>query len=122
MTVWITPLTVPTFSIMNMFVGILIGAIMTLGVYYTNAWETGYLPINGNDAYDNTGAAFNVTRVLDDNGNLDMAKYQAYSQPWQSAGYIVSFFWVSFGSWPATDSLSVLRPLRSHSDIYRYLP
>lgn len=28
LTVWLTPLTIPTFAIMNMFVGILIGALM----------------------------------------------------------------------------------------------
>lgn len=46
---------------MNMFVGILIGAIMCLGVYYTNAWNTGYMPINSNYAFDNTGVPFNVS-------------------------------------------------------------
>jgi hypothetical protein len=33
-----------------------------------------------------------VTKILTDS-KLDVDKYQAYSQPWMSAGYITSFFW-----------------------------
>jgi len=51
-----------------------------------------YLPINDNHTFDNTGARFNVTKILTD-GRLDDAKYQQYSQPWVSAGFITSFFW-----------------------------
>jgi hypothetical protein len=50
------------------------------------------MPINSNHSFNNMGRAFNVTKVLTD-GKLDDAKYQAYSQPWITAGYITSFFW-----------------------------
>lgn len=93
LTVWVTPLTIPTFSILNMFVGIIIGALMCLAVWYQNAWNTGYMPINSNKAFDNRGKSFNVSKVIDKNNNFVDAKYQAYSQPWMSAGYIVSFLW-----------------------------
>lgn len=86
LTVWLTPLTIPTFSILNMFFGILIGAVMCIGVWYGNGWNTGYLPINSNYAFDNTGASFNVSKILDADNNFDDAKYQQYSQPWMSAG------------------------------------
>lgn len=66
---------------------------MTLIVWYKNAWNTGYMPINSNKSFDNTGKTFQVAKILDENSNLDLAKYQAYSQPWMSAGYIISFLW-----------------------------
>lgn len=93
LSIWLTPLTIPTFPIMNMFVGILIGALMCIIVWYKNAWNTGYLPINSNSSYDNKGKKFNVSKILNADSNLDNAKYQAYSQPWMTAGYIVSFLW-----------------------------
>lgn len=61
-------------------------------IWYSNSWNTAYLPINDNHTFDNTGARFNVTKILTD-GRLDDAKYQQYSQPWVSAGFITSFFW-----------------------------
>lgn len=36
------------------------------------------------------GGRFNVTKILT-NSRLDDAKYQKYSQPWVSAGYITAF-------------------------------
>jgi OPT family small oligopeptide transporter len=101
LTIWLSPLTVPTFSIINMFVGILIGAIMTLIAYYKNAWNTGYLPINGNDTYDNTGGSYKISSILDAAGDFDNAKFQAYSQPWMSAGYVISYLWY-FAMYSAT--------------------
>ncbi len=91
---WITPLTVPTFAIMNQGVGILVGACMALGVYFSNAWNTGYLPINGNSAYDNTGNVYNVSAILDPvTGEFSNDLYQQYSQPWMGAGFVTSYFW-----------------------------
>lgn len=45
---WLQPLTVPSFTVFNQGVGIFFGAVIVLIVYFKNAWNTGYLPINGN--------------------------------------------------------------------------
>lgn len=66
---------------------------MCIGVWYGNGWNTGYMPINSNYAFDNTGSSFNVSKILNADNDFDNEKYQAYSQPWMSAGYIVSFLW-----------------------------
>ena len=47
-----------------------------------------------------------MTKILT-NGRLDDAKYQEYSQPWVSAGYITSFFWY-FALYGATVSYVIL--------------
>jgi hypothetical protein len=61
-------------------------------VWFSNAWNTAYMPINSNHTFDNMGKRFNVTKILTDS-RLDNEKYQAYSQPWISAGYATSFTW-----------------------------
>ncbi|KAK4687087.1 hypothetical protein P7C73_g3042, partial [Tremellales sp. Uapishka_1] len=101
LTVWLSPLTIPTFAIINQFFGILVGAIMCLGFYYGNAWNTGYIPINSNSAFDNTGVPYNVSRILNADNLFDDAAYQEYSQPWMAAGFLASYFWY-FAMYSAT--------------------
>lgn len=91
----------PPFVVANQTVGIIIAAMMILAVWFTNAWHTGYLPINSNGTYDNTGADYNVTAILDSTGKFNETLYQAYSQPYFSAGYIVYNIWC-FASYTAT--------------------
>lgn len=64
-----------------------------LAVYFTNSYNTAYLPINSNSAFDNTGSVYNVTAILNANNQFDNALYQQYSQPWMSAGFFVSYLW-----------------------------
>jgi hypothetical protein len=92
---------------MNQFVGILLGALMTLAVYYSNAWNTGYLPINGNSAYDNTGNPYNVSAILDSDNQFQDSLYQQYSQAWLSAGYIMSYIWY-FALYSATFTFVII--------------
>ncbi|GFZ47046.1 hypothetical protein JCM24511_04272 [Saitozyma sp. JCM 24511] len=107
LTVWLNPLTIPTFAIMNRFIGILLGALMTLAVYYSNSWYTGYLPINGNSAYDNTGNPYIVSAILDSNNQFQDSLYQQYSQAWLSAGYIMSYIWY-FALYSATFTFVII--------------
>ncbi|WVW83737.1 OPT family small oligopeptide transporter [Kwoniella bestiolae CBS 10118] len=99
-----TGLYLPTFAVANQVVGILIGAVMILAVWFTNTWNTGYLPINSNGTFDNTGGKYNVTSVLNSaTGKLDENLYRSYSQPFFSAGYIVYNIW-AFASYSASFS------------------
>ena len=93
----------PTFSVMNQFVGLLVSFFVVLGVWMTNAWNTGYMPINSNHTFNNKGGRFNVSRILDSEGRFDDALYQEYSQPWMSAGYVISFLFY-FAMYSATIS------------------
>ena len=60
-------------------------------VWWSNIWNTAYLPINSNDTFDNTGVPYNVTRILTPEGNFDSAAYQEYSEPWMSAGFAIDY-------------------------------
>lgn len=107
LTVWLSPLTIPTFAIMNMAVGILVGTIMVLAIYFSNSYNTAYLPINSNSAFDNTASRYNVSRILDANNQFDLEQYQSYSEPWMSAGFFVSYLWY-FALYSATLTYVVL--------------
>ncbi|WXC46223.1 hypothetical protein QX201_005916 [Fusarium graminearum] len=79
-TYYIDPLLVPFHVTFNMFLGAVLGGITIIAMYWNNTYNTGYLPINTNTMFDNTGAKYNVSSILDDRGLLDVEKYQAYSQ------------------------------------------
>jgi OPT family oligopeptide transporter len=67
------PLVVPSFTTFNLWGGMFIGFLFTVGFYYTNTWNTGYLPINSNHIFDNTGAAYDVQQTIDHRGIRDEA-------------------------------------------------
>ena len=62
-----------------MFLGAVLGGITIVGMYWSNTFNTAYLPINTNTMFDNTGAKYNVSSILDNRGLLDVEKYHAYS-------------------------------------------
>ncbi|WOO80299.1 Oligopeptide transporter 2 [Vanrija pseudolonga] len=97
----------PMFSITNYFVGTIVSGFMIVAIYWTNAFNTAYLPINSNKTFNRTGGKYNVTRILDSKGFFDEAKYQDYSEPYMSAGNITLYFWF-FAAYSATLSYTFL--------------
>ncbi|KAK8022808.1 OPT oligopeptide transporter [Apiospora rasikravindrae] len=85
------PLMVPFFSTCNKVVGSLLAVPVVAAIWYSNAWNTGYLPINSNRVYDNTGARYNVSAITDSHGMLDVDKYRAYSPAYMAAGNLVIY-------------------------------
>ncbi|KAI5198829.1 OPT family small oligopeptide transporter [Aureobasidium subglaciale] len=65
------PLLSPTFSHLNTIIG--------LGISYTGALYSEYLPINTSATFDNTQSKYNVTRILGPGYTFDVDKYQKYS-------------------------------------------
>lgn len=61
-------------------------------MYYTNTWYAKYLPISSSHSFDNTGAEYNVTRIVVNGTRFDQAAYEAYSPL-----FIPSTFAVSYG-------------------------
>lgn len=87
----------PFYSTTNMMFGAFIGMFAIVTIWYTNVCNTGFLPINSNQLFNNEGQAFKVSEILNSNGHLDPEKYQQYSLPYYSAGNLVvygSFFMV----------------------------
>ena len=94
------PLMVPFFSTFNKFIGMFLSAFVILGTWYSNAYYTGYLPINSNRVFDNTASLYNVSRAIDKHGLFDSAKYEAYSPAYLSAGNLVIYIFF-FALYPA---------------------
>lgn len=76
---------------LNFLAGLSLAMVIGIIFYYTNAYNTSYLPINSPKTFDNKGKAFTVTHIVDKWGVLIQDKYQQYSQPWMSATRVVQF-------------------------------
>lgn len=89
---WFTdPLVIPFFSTFNLFLGTFFTMFIVAGIYFSNSFNTSYLPIISNEPWDHFAQPFNVTAVLNEDGILDIDKYQNYSMPYLSAGNVVSY-------------------------------
>ncbi|RBQ73080.1 hypothetical protein VDGD_06060 [Verticillium dahliae] len=78
----IDAMTAPFFAQLQQYVMRVISGIIILIMYYKNAFWAAFMPINSNAAFDNTGSAYNISMVLDDNQRLDVDKYQEYGPPY----------------------------------------
>ncbi len=63
-------------------------------MYYTNAFWSAYMPINSNEAFDNTVHPYNITMVLNDDNQLHVDKYKAYGPPY----YAIANLFVTGGN------------------------
>ncbi|OAV90498.1 hypothetical protein PTTG_28303 [Puccinia triticina 1-1 BBBD Race 1] len=89
------PIITPLFSVLNQFAGQLILGMIIPALWYTNTWNTGYLPINDNGVFDR----FNITRVMDPNTQtLNITAYEEYSPTYLSAGngILYGFFFAMY--------------------------
>lgn len=59
-------------------------------IWYTNVRNTAYFPINVNGLFDNTGNAYNTSRIFNSRFELDVQAYESYSEPYYSAGGFVN--------------------------------
>ena len=74
------PLLSPTHSHINTLMGLSVFVILTtIGITYTGAIYSEYLPLVTSQTYDNTQNNYNVSRILGDNFSFDLSKYKAYS-------------------------------------------
>jgi hypothetical protein len=85
------PLIVPFFNTANKFVGTFFSMFVVLGLWYTNTYNTGYLPLNTPRIFDHFGKLYNVSKVIDSRGLFAPEKYEAYSQVNLSAGYVTAY-------------------------------
>ncbi|RDW82268.1 OPT-domain-containing protein [Coleophoma cylindrospora] len=79
----------PFFATFTMYIGSIIGGCIILGIYYTNMYNTAYLPINSSAAFANDGTSYNASKVVVNN-KLNESLYQQYSPPFYSAGYVLT--------------------------------
>ena len=87
-----SPLIPPWFAIANTLIGVVIFYIFGASVlHYSGAWSSKFLPMSDSATYDNTGAFYNVTRILTPEFTLDLAAYKAYSPLFLSTTFALSY-------------------------------
>ncbi|KAH9075656.1 OPT oligopeptide transporter [Lactarius deliciosus] len=75
--------------------------ILTPITYYTNTWYSKFTPMMSRHMYDNTGAQYNVSRILSPQATLDEDAYKGYSPLFLSASFAIAYG-TSFASITAT--------------------
>ena len=98
----LSPLLSPWFSHFNLIIGLgIFIMIPTIGIAYTGTFFADYLPINTSRTFDNTGARYNVSRILTPDFRLDVDAYKEYS-PLCLAPTFVLNYGLSFAALMAT--------------------
>ncbi|CAK7274168.1 hypothetical protein SEPCBS57363_006024 [Sporothrix epigloea] len=97
----VDPLVVPFFTSVNMFFGAVMSTLVVICLWYTNVFNTGYLPINSNRVFDNTGQLYNISRIIDGHKIFSKELYEAYSPGYMTAGNI-TVYTIFFAIYPAT--------------------
>lgn len=90
------PLLAPTHSHVNTLIGLfLFVMIPTIGIVYSGALWSEYLPMVTSQTYDNTQGYYTVSKILGDGFTFDLAKYKEYSplflSPTLALNYGLSF-------------------------------
>ncbi|EHL01882.1 putative Sexual differentiation process protein isp4 [Glarea lozoyensis 74030] len=88
----LSPLVYPFHAIGNTMIGVVIFTIITsLGIHFTGALYSDYLPMSTGGSFDNTGAAYNVSKILTPEYTLDPEKYAAYSPLFLSTTFALAY-------------------------------
>ncbi|KAF8917594.1 OPT oligopeptide transporter [Mucidula mucida] len=86
------PLTTPFWVTANCFAAVAIFYLFISPIlYYTGAWYSDYLPLISSATFDNTGAKYNISRVVNDDYSFNLEKYEAYSPMYISMAYSISY-------------------------------
>ena len=68
---------------------------------YMNVWYSSYLPLVSSRSFDNTGKAYEVSRIINEDLSFNLEAYKAYSLVFLSASFALSYG-LSFAPIPAT--------------------
>ncbi|KAI1810965.1 OPT oligopeptide transporter protein-domain-containing protein [Poronia punctata] len=106
-----SPLVPPWHAIANTLIGVVVFFLGLASVlHYTGAWYSQFLPMSDASTYDNTGSAYNVTRVLNSEFTLDEEAYKAYSPL-----FLSTTFGLAYGLSFATMAALVVHTLLHYS-------
>lgn len=105
-------LTIPFYSQVNQYIGSLLGFCCVLGLYYTNYYWLGYMPINTSTLFNNRGTRYDINEVVDSNSLFDKEKYKVAGPPFYSAANIV-VYGTFFAMYPFTFLHEVLTNYKS---------
>jgi len=97
-----SPLAAPWWAEANVFGGfVFFFWIITPALYYSNTWYSKYMPISSRTSFDNTGAEYDISKILTPQSTLNLTAYEAYSPLFLSTTFALSYG-LSFASMTAT--------------------
>ncbi|KIJ19317.1 hypothetical protein PAXINDRAFT_174878 [Paxillus involutus ATCC 200175] len=97
-----SPLATPWWAEANVAFGfVFFFWILTPILYYTNTWYSKYMPISSRISYDNTGASYDVSIIVNADASFNITAYEAYSPLFLSTTFAMSYA-LSFASITAT--------------------
>ncbi|KAG2002633.1 peptide transporter MTD1 [Coprinopsis cinerea AmutBmut pab1-1] len=97
-----SPLATPWWAEANIAVGfVFFFWILAPILYFTNAWDSQYMPISGRGSYDNMQKPYNVTLILNPDATFNQEAYEAYSPLFIPTTFAISYG-LSFASITAT--------------------
>jgi len=110
-----SPLATPWWAEVNVMIGFfLFYWLITPILYFTNTWNSAYMPLTSIHAYDNTGHRYNHTRIMNDSKSLDPEAYENYSPLYLSTTFVLAYG-VSFLAITSTISHAIVyfwKPIR----------
>ncbi|KAK7427607.1 hypothetical protein QQZ08_005882 [Neonectria magnoliae] len=87
-----SPLVVPSWAILNILGGsVLFLWIISPALHWTNVWYGRYFPFSSSSTFDNTGAAYNVSRVMNPDFSINDEAYAEYSPVFLSTTSALSY-------------------------------
>lgn len=87
-----SPLLTPFWAAMNVVGGLVIVMwIIAPIAYYSNIFNSSYMPILSSSVFDNTGNIYNVTRILTPDFLFDKVAYDDYSKVYLPITYVLSY-------------------------------
>lgn len=87
-----SPLLVPFWAAVNVISGLAVMMwIIAPILYYTNVLYSAYMPILSTAVFDNTGSAYNVSKILTPEYLFDRSAYKSYSRVFLPVAYMLSY-------------------------------
>ncbi|KAE9383193.1 OPT oligopeptide transporter [Gymnopus androsaceus JB14] len=125
-----SPLATPWWAEANIaFAFVFFFWLVTPILYYTNTWNSAYLPVLSDGSFNNNGTAYDVRRIVSPDLAFDQTAYEAYSPIYLSATFALSYG-LSFASMTATISnlfyrkqiwIQARRSLNEQADVHAKL-
>lgn len=86
------PLLAPPSAHLNTLIGLICVVIVPIiGIVYSGALWSDYLPVMSTRAWDNTQGIYQVSKILGEGHRFDDAKYKQYSPLFLSPSYIINY-------------------------------
>lgn len=88
----LSPLIPPFHALANTVAGVVIFYIVvSMGLHFSGHWYADYFVVQSSSAFDNTGAVYNVSRILNDQFVFDEEKYHSYSPLFLSTQFALCY-------------------------------